>query len=282
MEAQTVWRVWRRILQEDEFQEHLFTASSDTLATRFGLNEEELEIVKAYAATPQRTQWFITNYRFRLTNSFVNALDTGAPLTLRALLAQDLPIKALAQRFLDEVGWHDYGPNVLTFCAAALAFLKEDVVTTKPEGLRDLIDLEAASVSLIQRLASDSTTSQSILAIGKDQVSLNGKGVVVTTFHTLTPWLKDKSLLGRGDLEPIPQHFLIYLSAMDEAYKLAGLSQRGAQLLNILTKPMTRNELNNKLKVAGFPLFQPEDNLIIHRFISYGVILTGTNFPFDL
>lgn len=278
MNAQTVWNVWRRILKEGDFKDYLFTSSSSALAKRFALNEEELEIAKAYAANPQRTLLFITNYRFRLTNSFTNALNIGAPLTLRALIAQEISINTVAKQFFDTIVWHDYGPNVLTLCDAALRFIKDNVIIDGIEGLSSLIDLEAASVSLIRQMASKSEINPNMLSTKQDKISLNSNNIVVTTSHTLTPWLKNKSLLGRSKLKLTPQHFLIYIPALDKAYKVAGLSQRGVQLLKVLTKLMTRKELNNQLNSAGFSLLRPEDDLIISRLLSYNVISIEPNF----
>jgi hypothetical protein len=278
MDAQTVWNVWRRILREDGFYGRLFSDSDDKLSKDFFLNEKELEIAKIYASTPQQTQYFITNYRFRLSNSFINALDTGSPLTLQSLLAKNVSITDLSRQFFDEVKWRDYGPNVLTLCSDILRFLKSNIITSKPEGFRSLIDLESSSIDLLRKLASQSPAIQFNHVVKPDQAVSNKNSMTVKVAHILTPWLKDKLLLGTAELERFPQYFLIYLPVKDEHYKLAAISERGTQILGILDEPMNKKDINTKLKSLNLLPFEIEDNLIIRRLLAYNVVSIGSDF----
>lgn len=83
MRAQTVCHVWRRLLREVPVQQALFEVAP-LHAGGAGLSEEEQDVANAYARRADHARWFVTNYRYRLTHSLLNALDTGAPLTLRA------------------------------------------------------------------------------------------------------------------------------------------------------------------------------------------------------
>ena len=84
--AATVYATWRRILREAPLAEAMFDPAIDdrTLGRRFGLDDDGVATVRAYAATPKPTRMFILNYRFRMTGSVQNALETAAPLTMRA------------------------------------------------------------------------------------------------------------------------------------------------------------------------------------------------------
>lgn len=83
MSVQTVWPVWGRLLREPPLQQAL-CEGAPLPAGGAGLSEEEPDVANAYAPRADRAGWFVTNYRYRLTHSLLNALDTCAPLTLRA------------------------------------------------------------------------------------------------------------------------------------------------------------------------------------------------------
>ncbi|CAM2171617.1 hypothetical protein PSAC2689_10583 [Paraburkholderia sacchari] len=142
MNPQVVWHVWRRIMREPELQNALFSPDEHARSLdRFGFTQDECDAAWAYARQGDRAKWFVTNYRFRLTNSFLNALETGAPLTLRALLGRGADIPALSRAFLDRHAWKDYGPYVHAYCLDALRFLSEqpDVMAIEGGGGADRV-----------------------------------------------------------------------------------------------------------------------------------------------
>ena len=85
MDAEQVWKLWRRLLRDETLQQQLFQAQGATQWLQH-FPEDERTILQAYAGQFDRVKWFVENYQFRLVNSFTNALETGAPLTLRALI----------------------------------------------------------------------------------------------------------------------------------------------------------------------------------------------------
>ncbi len=245
MKAQTVWHVWRRLLREVPLQQALFTGAP-LPAGGAGLSEEEQDVANAYARLADRAKWFVTNYRYRLTNSLLNALDTGAPLTLRALMHKGLDLQALGEQFLDAQGWKDYGPYVYAYCADALDFLARHPDTTNPAGLRDLIGLEASVVALMRALALPPTAVPDALLLHRTPRALDYRSA-----HCLSAWLRDKTLLGRGDLVAGVEHYLVHLPDLDGPHKLALLPARAAELLAALHTPCAHGELSQRLVASG-------------------------------
>src|SRR5688572_22006065 len=98
MDAKGTWNLWRRILREPALAERLFDPDFDDHAARFGMSAEDVHIARAYASTPKATQFFITNYRYRLVSGFGHALQSAAPLTYRVLRAAGLDMRALGEQ----------------------------------------------------------------------------------------------------------------------------------------------------------------------------------------
>jgi len=247
MKAQTVWHVWRRILREAPLQQAVFEGTR-LPATGLGLSEEEQDVANAYARTADRAKWFVVNYRYRLTNSLLNALDTGAPLTLRALLHKGLDLQALGEEFLEAQGWKDYGPYVYAYCAEVLDFLAGHEGTASPAGLRDLIGLEASVVALMRGLAPAVATPARPAAplLHRTPQARDHRSA-----HRLSAWLRDKTQLGRGDLAVGVEHYLVHLPSLEGTHKLALLPARAAEVLTALHAPCTRDQLSARLVASG-------------------------------
>ncbi|HEU4729823.1 MAG TPA: hypothetical protein VFT22_18130 [Kofleriaceae bacterium] len=278
LDAAMVWGVWRRILREPALGRSLFEPELAARASELGLSPPQLAAALAYAATPHRTRWFIENYRFRLVSSFQHALETGAPMTARALTALGHDLRTLGASHLDATGWADHGPYVYTFCAEILEALLGAPLTAELPGLRDLIRLEAGSVALVRRLGQvprDRWWTPSPLD-GADLASATlhrtGHAAVVTTEHVLVPWLRDPAQLGRHPLEPGVQHLLIYLTSPSAGYKLAGIPARGAWLYEALSEPRSLAELRASTSAAS----GPDDLAIVARLCRYGAIAPST------
>ncbi|XYI03921.1 hypothetical protein ACMHYB_30835 [Sorangium sp. So ce1128] len=276
MEASTVWTVWRRILREPALGDMIFEPGFADRASEHGFTAEQIPIVLAYAETPHRTRWFIVNYRFRLVSSFLYALETGAPLTVRLLVNSGHDLRALGERYMEERGWEDHGPFVYTFCADVLDFLRRSELAAELPYLRDMIALEAASVELVRRVAK-LPRERYRLPAPCDGVDLraatlrrNLQGITATTEHALGPWLRDKSLLGRTPLQKGPQHLLLYVPSPTSSYKLAGIPERGARLFNALTEPRSLSALRRSL--GGDEPPEGDDVVILRRLCEYGVV----------
>jgi hypothetical protein len=266
MRAEMVWHVWRRILREPAIQDCLFTTPAEAVAQRFGFEAESVPALAAYASQPQRTGWFVTNYRFRLTNSYLHALETGAPLTLRALFGAGFDWKALAKDFLDKDGWRDFGPNVYAYASAVMEDLLANPLTGKPAGLRDLIRLEHCGIELVRANA-----KPKVPPVASDGFyRQTGRGAFVTLEHTLTPWLKDKSQLGKGDLVHKPQVILVSMPTPSAAITIAGVPARAITLYEALANPMADKTLAEHLG-SGESL-SAEDMALLTRLQKAGAL----------
>lgn len=212
-------------------------------------------MANAYARMADRAKWFVTNYRYRLTNSLLNALDTGAPLTLRALIHKRLDLQELGEQFLDAQGWKDYGPYVYAYCADALDFLAGHAGTAGPAGLRDLIGLEASVVALMRGLATVPQASPDARLLHRTPRARDYRSA-----HRLSAWLRDKTQLGRGDLAAGVEHYLVHLPDLEGAHKLALLPARAAELLTALHTPCLRGELSIRLMSAGSTPLTAQDD----------------------
>ncbi len=223
MNALTVWQVWRRILRDPSFRHDLFEVpvTDKKLARRYCLSEEGVQAATAYASVAPGVKWFVVNYRFRLVNSFLNALETGAPLTLRTLLANQIDMKHLATQFLDGVAWKDYGPNVYTYCRDVLAYVVGGGLVSL--GVRDLIGLEQTVLELLLDLAYPPQVlpgAQGRTPFARLYCSETG----------ISAWLRDKTTLGRTPLEMGREYYLVYLPEDGGAHKFVRLPERAAQL----------------------------------------------------
>lgn len=264
--AQATWQVWRRIMREQPLQQALFHPPAGRLTDEtlddFGLLGEQAQAARAYAEQADRAQWFVLNYRFRLANSFVNALDTGAPLVLRVLLNRGLDVTALGREFLDQQAWKDFGPYVYAYCAAALEFLAAHAVAKECPGLNDLIGLEAAVVALMRDLG-----SQPAQATAADDAAgplrRSARARSHDSAYGLAAALRDKSSLGRVDLVALPpgqqEHFIVYLPDLQAAHKYAVIPPRAAQILAALAQPCAAAELPQRLQACGHVAHAPED-----------------------
>ncbi|MGN6667579.1 MAG: hypothetical protein ACTHKH_11535, partial [Trinickia sp.] len=263
MNAQLVWHVWRRIMREPALHEALFTAGSQANAgslAGFGLSEEALGAALAYARHADRARWFVTNYRFRLTNSFLNALETGAPLTLRGLLALDCDIQALARRFLDRCEWKDYGPYVHAYCRDALSFLRQALDKAHLARLGELIAFEQRSVDWLMGISERSAAGAAGAAgTFRSTVEERRPGQIARTpfacHHRtgakLSTWLRDKALLGKVPLEPGVEDYIIYLKDAESAVRFARVPARAALIYDALDEPRTREAISEALQRRG-------------------------------
>ncbi|QCP55105.1 hypothetical protein FAZ95_38915 [Trinickia violacea] len=276
MNPQTVWHVWRRILREPDLQHALFAAGESAPdLSDFALNKDECEAALAYARQSDRAMWFVTNYRFRLANSFLNALETGAPLTLRAILRRGADIQTLSHAFLDRHAWKDYGPYVHAYCHDALRFLSEQQDVMAIAGMAELIAFERDTVAWLIALDAmpSSATADGLLA-----------GVIERTrfarYHRssmrLSAWLRDKTLLGKVPLEAGIEHYLVYLPNPQGAVRFALIPPRAAAIYDALDEARSRAVLPDVLRARGHAMHTSQDDECLAMLARYHAIRIST------
>lgn len=260
MQAETVWHVWRRILREEPLQQALWghgTLKGDDALAPFGLSDAQRQAALAYGARADRAKWFVLNYRFRLTNSFLNALETGAPMVVRALLNRGVVITALAQQFLDEQQWRDFGPFVYEYCDRALQFLATHEITAPSAGLRNLIGLERTVVRLMRQLAAPPAQDR---RAGDGLLRRQPTALEFRSDSQLSVWLRDKKLLGTFEPPSQKENYLVYLPAPEAGHKYALISSRAMQILQALDLPCERRQLPERLTACGQAAVTPDDD----------------------
>jgi hypothetical protein len=225
MDARMVWDVWRRILRDPDVHERMFDDGYDP--TVAGFTPDEAQVVHKYAASPSGTRFFIANYRYRMTRSVFNALETVAPLTRRALHANEFDLDAAARQFLDETHWADHGPYVVTFGAAVLDHLGARPDVVRIPGLLDLIRLERAAADVLRAAAQGDPPA----ATGRAW-RVNPWLRVVDCDTDLSGWLRTTGQLGRTVPPARPRQFGVYLSAADRPRRIVVLPRQAVLLLS--------------------------------------------------
>lgn len=268
MNPQIVWQVWRRIMREPDLQHALFDAAGEKCDLAFfGFSDAEREAAMAYANGADRAKWFVVNYRYRLANSFLNALETGAPLVLRALLAKGFDLRILGEEFLDRHGWKDYGPYVYTYCKDALRFLSEHVVTETPNGLRHLIGLEQTVVELLISLGASPQVARSGNTLARTPNARHYRSDV-----RLSVWMREKKLLGKADLVNGTEHYLVFLTDLENAPKFALLPARASEIYQALAQPCTFEQLPAALERMGYAPHTNQDEGYLKVLADYCAI----------
>ena len=272
MDAQEVWHTWRRILSDPRFSEVLFTRGVEALEAEFTLTPSEREICFAYSRTPKQSQWFVTNYRYRLVSSVCYALETCAPLTWRLLMAHGLDARALAEDFLNTNKWIDHGPYVYHLCRSALDYLRTQFSSRIPY-LRDLIELESQAAELMQKLAQTFWAPQGTAASPDFESSAisfqrTENAVVAVSESDVRPWLRDTSQIGKTELNPGPQYLLVYLPDTRSRVRYVSIGKLGYELFSSLERPRTLAEL---LSPENSQLKQAVENAL-RMFIRSGVV----------
>lgn len=257
MDAEKVWKLWRRLLRDEKLQQQLYEVKGPSQWLQH-FPDEEQAILHTYACQFERVKWFIENYQFRLVNSFINALETGAPLTLRALLNIGLDLRALSKAFLRQHEWFDYGPRVYGYCDSALGFLLERQELVNYPQIRDLIGLERECTRLYTGLLEAST-----VVPGHYQRTENAR--IYHSRYELSQWLRDKSLLGRSSPEEARQFILVYLPTPEARHKFTLISPRAAHLYECLEHPQSLVSLTQLLSSATSTPPSNEDMALLDK-----------------
>jgi len=274
MNAQVLWKVWRRILKEDALQAALFQPDFSERAREFGLDEEQTAIALAYARTPKQTRWNIDTYRFRSGKVAVSALSIAAPITWRLLLQRGHDVDALSHAYLAQVGWVDEGPFTHRICAGMLKFLSAGpcLAAQDPE-LRELIAFEAATVSLLlslagRRISAPDPAWQSLVDREDVRFVQSRQAIVIDTSLDVTPWLRDPALIGVVPLSVQNLSLLRYVRSSDEAPGLITLRERSQLTYKLLAEPHSVPELSELLQDEA----RDPASATLRRFLSLGVV----------
>ncbi|MET4926614.1 hypothetical protein P3L51_30395 [Streptomyces sp. PSRA5] len=272
MEAAVVWRVWRRLLREPVLREAVLGGRLDELAAALGLDAPEIEVARAYAEHPAGTEMFVHSYRFRMVSSFFNALETVAPLTHRALLANDVGLREIAVDLLDRREWVDAGPFVYAFGSQILDHLAADKALGEITGLPELIALERAAADVVIEAAAGRPAAE-------DQDSAVGHWRVRAPFgiHTcdrdLSEWLRDSRTLGLSVPSAASKHYLIFLPTPDTDRRIVAVPRRACDILRILKdRPAELSLLAEELAQRGHPAAPARDRAILDRFEALGLV----------
>src|SRR5262249_4890057 len=95
-------------------------------------------------------------------------------------------------------------------------------------------------------------------------------GTVISVNHDLTPWLEDpQNFDAKTELDPMPQHWLVYLASVDAAHSYAELSERAVAMFRLLSSPITVGEL----AVALGGLSTAEIVQTLNALIEIGVVI---------
>jgi hypothetical protein len=247
MDAELTWDVWRRILKDDRLGSQVRTGAVD--AAEFGLSAGEAEVAAAYAAHAPGAAWAIETYRYRSGSSALHVLSAGAPFTLRLLRQSRTDLRRLAEAFAESRGWADDGPFLYRRCAAFLTSLMESGEFRHVPGLQDMATLELAVMRLMMQCAGlpAQTWPARGQALPADPAAgwyvQTGLGVVTTTAHRLTPWLKDARLFGQAPLVPEPEHLLVCLTDLDKGHVLCALGPETARIFERVLTPCHYTDL---------------------------------------
>lgn len=227
MDAKIAWHTWRKILRDETLQQQLIDHQWQAQACDT-FTPEEQAVIAAYAENIDRAKWFIENYQFRLVNSFINALENGAPLTLRALLNNGVDIARLSREFLRAHHWHDYGPRVYGYCRDILNWLmaaKQSWGWT--EAQVDLMGLEYEVVSLYLSLQHGAPTR-----VGEQRYVPTGMARLYRSRFRLSQWLRDKKTLGLVQPPEGEEQLLVTLPNLTSRHKYLLIPPRCAALFD--------------------------------------------------
>src|SRR5690606_20354940 len=93
MDAEKVFRLWRRVLRDQEYGDAVLAADREVLA---GRDPDERAIALALREHREAAYWPREGYRYRVISAIHAALCAHAPLTERLLAARGVDQRALA------------------------------------------------------------------------------------------------------------------------------------------------------------------------------------------
>jgi len=277
MDARVVWHVWRRILREEPVRAATFGGRLDEMAGALRLSPAEVEVAREYGTAPAGAQMFVDSYRFRMVRSFFNALETAAPLTHRALAANNVDLRTLAVGFLDRHDWLDFGPFVFTFGRQILDHLTTDDSLTSIVGLTQLMRLERTAIDVITAAAENPTDPDSADPGAADGSAHRWRArpwfAVCKCDRDLSEWLRNPVALGRAVPPPAARQYVVFLPALDADRRIVALPPRAVDLLRTLRQqPMTAPELADALRRPGHAADPARDRQLLERLTAMRLV----------
>ena len=244
MNAEALYRLWRRVLREDALALAARAPDFAARAGNFGLSAEEAEAAMALLRNPDAAYWPIQGYRFRLWENTVQVLRGVAPLTASVLSALGHDVGQLVRRFLPATGWRDHGPYMMRACLELLSFLAADEAVVSTAGVSDIIALDIATVTLQKRLSTQAPAAwmppptPPILA---DEGSYERvpNAIAVRLAHDVLPWLEAPEEAASTPLQPGPRHLLVWLPSVAQMPEYALLSDTAYQLYESMSSPLS-------------------------------------------
>ena len=263
------------MLREEPLREAMFSDQLTERAESLQLAPIEREIAERYARTPTGTRFFITNYRYRMISSFINALETSAPLTHRLLRVHLVDLDALATRFLDTVQWLDFGPYVYTFGGQILGYLLEQPALQALPGLPELVALEQAGVRITIDAAdaSDDTNPEAAGYVVISSIATVRCAVDVST------WLRDGNALGREPVPRRPRWYLVYLKPPHLHRRILAVPPLAVDIVEALRTPRSSTQLTAALDAMNARRGTVDEATLLTKLVSLGVVLVPVGVP---
>jgi hypothetical protein len=269
MEACTVWQVWRRVLREEPLQDAMFSGRLAEQAESLQLAPAERAVAEDYARNPAGTRFFITNYRYRMVSSFLNALETSAPLTHRLLRAHSEDLDTLATRFLDTVQWLDFGPYVYTYGGKILNYLLEQPDLAALHGLPELVAIEQAGV----RITIDAADAPNNTGPEPGAYLAIGPLATVQCALDVSAWLRDGSRLGREPAPARSRWYLVYLRPPHLQRRIVTVPPLAVDIVEALRTPRSSTQLTAVLDDMNSHRGPADEMVLLPKLVGLGVVL---------
>lgn len=219
MDAEKVFRLWRRVLRDQEYGDAVLAADREVLAD---LDPDERASALALREHREAAYWPREGYRYRVVSAIHAALRAHAPLTERLLAARGVDQRALAACFAEAIAWRDDGHQGYRMCLDFLTYIASDAEMPEMPELRDAVAVDAATCRLLRRVATlpadqwlAPETTGALTAGQRYQRS--PLTIAVEVEHAITVWLEQPGAPGRVPLAREPQRIVVqFLSAEED------------------------------------------------------------------
>jgi SAM-dependent methyltransferase len=275
MDAEALFRIWRRILREDALQQAVFAPDFRERADELGLSPEELELAAEFRAHADLAHWALDGYRYRLVSATVSRVRANAPMVVSVLHAHGHALRTVAERFQAAIGWRDDGLNFHRTTCDFLNHVRDDAAFAGIPGLADAVALEHASNQLLRRVAGLPPQAWVApptppLLDHEARYECAPGAIAVTLEHVLTPWIEDPAQAGAAAVEPGRQHILVYLTSLAMWPGYVGLTPAGKSIFDRLQEgPLSLVEVTALL---GSSQAEARARSLLIRFLNLGVI----------
>lgn len=254
MDAEKVFRLWRRVLRDREFGDALLAPAGREHIAALGLDADEEAIALALHAHREAAYWPREGYRYRVISAARGALLAYAPLTRRLLAAHGVDLRALATRFAESTAWRDDGPHGYRTCLDFLAYIETDAAAL-PEivALRDAVALDAAACRLLRRVATIPPAQwHAVESAGEPRAGQRYQRSPLTCAimveHAITPWLEEADAVGKVPLVAEPQRILLQFLSTEEEPDYLIIGPNMYAIYQALERPLS---LDQAIAVLG-------------------------------